>query len=140
MEPFLFAALLAAVLQPAAAENASARIKKDLNACLGAAHSTKDQVECYESRSDSLDAAMNDLYKKTLQRLDPDQKKLMREAQRSWVQFRDKETAASNAIYARIQGTIRRQYGADKTYRLIEKRLEELEETLSVIVNDLGKE
>lgn len=140
MKYFLLAAFFFITILASAAENASDRIKKGLDSCLGKAQSTKEQVECYETRSDSLDAAMNDVYKKALLRLGPNQKKLMREAQRSWLQFRDKENAAANAIYAQIQGTIRQQYGADKTYSLLENRLKELEETLGVLVNDIDQE
>lgn len=83
---------------------------------------------------------MNNTYKEVLAELESEPKKRMREAQRAWVQFRDKEIAAANAIHAKIHGTIRRQYGADKTYSLIEHRLKELEDFLSILINDLEKE
>jgi len=132
--PFLFSALHASEI-----ENASERIKKGLDGCVEKAQYTKEQIDCYSSYTDSLDAAMNDVYKKILLKLGPDQKKMVREAQRSWIQFRDKEDATSKAIYALIQGTIQHQYAASKTYALNEHRLQELEETLGILIHDIGK-
>ena len=71
------------------------------------------------------DARLNRVYAQTVAKLDPDARKLLRDAERAWVDYRDKECESQTAGSA--GGSIRPMYIAQCQTALTKRRIRELE-------------
>ena len=68
------------------------------------------------------DAELNKHYKKLINSLDSEAKAKLRESQRAWIAFRDKEIASIQSFYAKIDGTMFRVISASAITELTRKR------------------
>jgi uncharacterized protein YecT (DUF1311 family) len=71
------------------------------------------------------DASLNRVYAQLAAKLDPDARKLLRDAERAWLDFRDKECESQTAASA--GGSIRPMYMAQCQTALTKQRIRELE-------------
>ncbi len=55
---------------------------------------------CYKAAHDAADATLNERYKTLMARLGKDDQVKLRDAQRAWVAFRDKQCAFETASYS----------------------------------------
>lgn len=54
---------------------------------------------CMQKALEGADAALNEMYKKTMAVLEPYEKTALRKAQRSWIVYRDLECEAEATLY-----------------------------------------
>ncbi len=66
-------------------------IDRWLDKCLEKKQSTQGMVECYNEATDMWDRELNKVYKNLMKNLKPNERKLLRESQRRWIKYRDKE-------------------------------------------------
>ena len=81
--------------------------------------------ECEYKVFQQADARLNRVYAQTVAKLDPDARKLLRDAERAWVDYRDKECESQTAGSA--GGSIRPMYIAQCQTALTKRRIRELE-------------
>ena len=77
----LFAVMLAASASP----------QQDLKRCYDEARSTYAMRQCNAEEFRIYDQALNESYRQLMQRLDPTERRNLREAQRAWIRYRDAE-------------------------------------------------
>lgn len=94
LRPFLAFALLVALTFPASAQSRAPQPD------CGSAPNTAAMNACYKAAHDAADAALNERYKTLMARLGTDDQGRLREAQRAWVAFRDKQCAFETAPYS----------------------------------------
>ena len=100
-----------------------------LDACLAASRnaSTAGQTECEGNALRAYDRRMNQAYGRLIGELSPAAAKQLRNAQRSWLLFRDSESAARRGIYETRQGTMFVPMAADDAVRIVRDRALQLE-------------
>lgn len=81
--------------------------------------------ECASKVFQQADGRLNRVYGQLVAKLDPDARKLLRDAERAWVDYRDKECEFATA--ANAGGTIRPMYIAQCQTALTKRRTRELE-------------
>jgi uncharacterized protein YecT (DUF1311 family) len=89
------------------------------------AQSQSEINECEDGIFRQADARLNRVYAQLAAKLDPDARKLLRDAERAWVDFRDKECESQTAGSA--GGSIRPMYIAQCQTALTKRRIRELE-------------
>ncbi len=106
------------------------KIDGELQTCLDGEnnYSTMAQIQCISEAYSKWDDALNDYYQRTMQVFGPKQKKALRTAQRSWIQFRDAEVAFISEMYGNIDGTMYRIFANDDNMMLVKNRTLELAE------------
>ena len=107
----VFAALsiVSVILGPAAYAQADSKhpIDVQLNLCLQDSLSTAGMRECCYVAMEAWDAEMNKTYAPLLAALAPEGQSALREAQRAWLAFRDKQLELNNTFYLEeMQGTM----------------------------------
>lgn len=86
--------------------------KQDINAelqqCLDSAenYTTAGMSNCVIKATAKWDKVLNQNYKKLMSLLSPETKKKLRESQRKWIEFRDKEILLSRELYNELGGTM----------------------------------
>ena len=78
-----------------------------LDQCLSgdAANTDAGMLSCTETAYAAWDKRLNTAYQALMKQLDPASQNLLRDAQRSWVAYRDKDTAFSNGPWRANTGT-----------------------------------
>lgn len=107
----VFAALsiVSVILGPAANAQADSKhpIDVQLVLCLQDSLSTAGMRECCYTALDAWDAEMNKTYAALLEVLSPEGQSALREAQRAWLAFRDKQLELNYQFYIEeLQGTM----------------------------------
>ena len=92
----------------------------DDKACDG---STYEMVDCINAKTEAWDKRLNAAYQTALKDAEPQQRELLRSAQRAWIKFRD----ANCAYIGAEQGTIARVDAAECLRGMTEARARELE-------------
>ena len=89
---------------------------------------TAEMRDCVNHRYAKVDDKLNQVYRRLLAQLDPERRKLLRDAQKSWIVFRDKNAAfvASDAEGGTLYWIIEVSERASMT----ERRIKELKERL----------
>lgn len=89
---------------------------------------TAEMRDCLNRRYAEVDDELNRVYKQLLSQLDPERRELLRDAQKAWIEFRDKNAAfvASDAEGGTLYPIIEVSERASMT----EHRIEELKERL----------
>jgi uncharacterized protein YecT (DUF1311 family) len=97
------------------------------NACEDA-ETTAEMRDCANRRYTQADAELNQVYKQLSSQLEPERRGLLRDAQRAWVAFRDKNAAyvASDAE----GGTLSPILEVSERAAMTEHRVQELKESL----------
>ena len=121
---------------PASAEpSAPAAIDARLQQCLddpGKA-STGDQDDCISQAAHEWDALLNQDYKRLGDRLPPDGRTRLRDAQRAWLRSRDADRALIGAVYATTSGTMYVPMSANDVMELTATRARRLEAYLAAL-------
>ncbi|MGL6130538.1 MAG: lysozyme inhibitor LprI family protein, partial [Fusobacteriaceae bacterium] len=89
-------------------------------------HSTRGMIIAEERRYEGLDKLLNRYYKDLMETLDPEQKIALRDSQREWIKFRDKEIKLAEEIYYKKQGTVWALYPGMIAVELMENRTKEI--------------
>lgn len=92
------------------------------------AMTTAEMRDCVNRRYAKVDDELNRVYRRLLAQLDPKRRALLREAQKAWIEFRDKNAAfvASDAEGGTLYPIIEVSERASMT----ERRIEQLKERL----------
>lgn len=98
--------------------------------------STAGIVQCAAEAGERWDAELNLVYKKLLANLSPEQKSQIKESQRQWISFRDRESEFMGGLYGSFQGTMWRPVAADAVMRLTRDRTLELQKYLEEVVGE----
>lgn len=115
--------------------------KRDINAelqqCLDSAenYTTAGMSNCVIKATAKWDNVLNENYKKLLSLLSPETQKKLRESQRKWIEFRDKEIQLSRALYNELGGTMWIPIIYETNMKLTRDRALELEEYINNIDN-----
>jgi len=83
--------LQTALLLSAVTIAASASPQQDLKRCYDEARSTYAMRQCNAKEFRIYDQALNESYRQLMHRLDPTERRNLREAQRAWIRYRDAE-------------------------------------------------
>ena len=84
--------------------------------------STAGMRESLNQAREMWDAQMNACYKRLLVKLPKEKQKILKEAQRAWIAFRDADGKAISAIVASNQGTMFQLLGTDYGYQRVRDR------------------
>jgi uncharacterized protein YecT (DUF1311 family) len=97
-----------------------------LDDCLRKDETTAGRVGCYGRAEARWDAEVERAYQKLLSSLDPARQAGVREAQQSWVTFRDAQIAAIYAVNGPRDGTIWKVTGARQAARIAREQAQRL--------------
>jgi uncharacterized protein YecT (DUF1311 family) len=93
------------------------------------AKTTQEMVGCYSKGLAMWDKELNRYYKQLMEELSPEQKQAVQAAQRDWLQYRDAEYAALNAVDN--EGTMSRISRASEAMTLTKEQAERLARLLA---------
>jgi len=77
-----------------------------LGECMEKDWSTAGMTNCTYKAHDAWDKELNKNYTALMQRLSPQEKEILKAAQKKWLEFRDSEYKVIDAVYAKLQGTM----------------------------------
>ncbi|MDM8559702.1 lysozyme inhibitor LprI family protein [Candidatus Parabeggiatoa sp. HSG14] len=75
-------------------------------ACLDKSNITVDMMNCHNQAYEMWDSELNQVYKSLMKKLDKPGKKVLRNAQRAWLKYRDAEMETIDAVYGLLQGSM----------------------------------
>lgn len=81
-------------------------IDATLNKCLSENPTTYGMRDCIAGALSAYDKEMNNVYQKLLSMLNETDQEVLRESQREWIKFRDKEYVTIESIYQNFDGTM----------------------------------
>ena len=120
-----------ALLLHASQLHANAEEKHPIDAAMDAASeanpSTGGQTEAIEAALKQWDALLNQSYQKLIAKLDLEAANKLRDSQRAWVAWRDKELESLGSIYSKLRGTMYVPLGAYARMNLTRQRAMQLE-------------
>ncbi|WP_040496767.1 lysozyme inhibitor LprI family protein [Fulvivirga imtechensis] len=103
-------------------------IDKELDLCLEEATPTAAAIECMTKASEAWDKELNKYYQLYLAALNEENKETLKEAQRQWIVYRDKEFSLIDAhYYNQLEGTMWRPIAAGTRMRIVKSRALELQ-------------
>lgn len=103
-------------------------IDKELDLCLEEATPTAAATECITKASEAWDQELNKYYRLYLDALKQENKATLKEAQRQWIVYRDKEFSLIDAhYYNQLEGTMWRPIAAGAKMRIVKARALELQ-------------
>ena len=97
-----------------------------LSECMNEDYSTQGMLRCINTAIESYDLEMNKVYNSLMEKLSFDDRELLRESQRTWINFRDKDIKSIEAIYANFDGTMYLPMQAIDRMNLTKHRVQEL--------------
>lgn len=100
-------------------------------------YSTTGMVIATNDYYDELDKVLNKVYKELMATLTPDEKIALRDSQRAWIKFREKEVAFSADLYSKKEGTIYRLFTPANRISLMKNRIMDLIDYLSAQKDEL---
>lgn len=102
--------------------------------CLGKNENqtTAGMCDCTYKALEQWDKKLNEDYKKLLSALAPDAKNKLKEAQRQWVAFKEKEIELIDATYGAEEGTMWRIVRAGKVMEITRRRAIDIESLLAL--------
>jgi uncharacterized protein YecT (DUF1311 family) len=74
--------------------------------CLKKDNSTAWMTTCAGKAYDAWDKELNRIYSALIKDLSPDEKEILKTAQKKWLEYRDNEFKLIDAVYAKLQGTM----------------------------------
>ncbi|GAB5469215.1 MAG: hypothetical protein Kilf2KO_22450 [Rhodospirillales bacterium] len=102
----LLVLLTLVLLAPSVSADEGKAADKAYQACLDRADTTTAQLGCIDRAYKAWDKILNANYKAAMASLDHDNKKLLRQAQRDWLAYRDADRAFRGGSWSQGQGTI----------------------------------
>ncbi|MDO7172767.1 lysozyme inhibitor LprI family protein [Mariniflexile sp. AS56] len=111
------------------------QIDLELKNCLESEknYTTSAMTQCVIDATKNWDERLNETYQTLLKKLSSEQKKILVNAQKSWIAFRDNELAFSNKLYHDMQGTMWIPIHAETRLNLTRQRTLEIESYLDNI-------
>ncbi|RUM59398.1 MAG: DUF1311 domain-containing protein [Persephonella sp.] len=109
-----------------------------LEKCLEKNLTTMGMLECTGKAYVIWDKRLNQVYRKLMSKLSPKQRKLLRESQRKWLQYRDKEFKFIENFYTGSGSMARILIAFDKL-EFLKNRVKELEQYLSIVEKSLNR-
>jgi uncharacterized protein YecT (DUF1311 family) len=88
---------------------------------------TYGMMRCEAIAEEDWDKEMNKYYKLLMETLGTDEKKKLKEAQISWLNYRDKEKEFSGTMHYNMEGTMWRVAAASRSCEIIKQRALELQ-------------
>lgn len=110
----------------------------ELQKCLGSNENstTQGMTECIVKAADSWDKELNKNFKILLGLLTVEQKEKLKESQRQWIKYRDKELEFSRSFYTQMQGTMWIPVAAQTRLKLTKQRTVELSDYISTLTEN----
>lgn len=102
------------------------QIDAALTECMNEDYSTHGMLRCINTAIEAYDSEMNKVYNLLLGKLNEKDRELVRESQRAWINFRDKDIKSIEAIYANFDGTMYLPMQAIDRMELTKHRVQEL--------------
>jgi len=107
--------------------NKSYRVDTVLNKCIDKTNGgDAGMIYCLQKAEMNWDAELNKTFKLLLAKLDSSEQKELRESQRQWIIYKDKEIKFFTDIYGKRDGTMWNLAISDKQMQLIRQRTIEL--------------
>lgn len=118
-------------------EKKTHKIDLELKNCLAKEEnkSTAAMSQCLYDALDNWDLELNATYKILQTKLNSNAKEKLKDSQRQWIKFRDKEVEFINETYGKADGTMWRVIKIDKILEITRNRTEELQ----LLLVDLNK-
>ena len=113
-------------------------IDKKLKECLDidTNQTTLGMIQCTNNAADEWDKELNKNYKLLMGILSEEERAKLKESQRKWIEFRDKEFEFSGTMYYNLQGTLWRITAADRRYDLIRQRAIDLKNYYQILTEN----
>jgi uncharacterized protein YecT (DUF1311 family) len=126
-----------ATMLPVAAfsqNNANDSVDLKLERCLNDSFSTAGQCNCIRSVMDYWNKQLNSNYKLLIKTLSPSNKEFLKNAQREWILYRDKEFEWIDKLYYdEMQGTMYYPMAEYKKMEFVKKRALELIDYINLL-------
>ena len=107
-----------------------------LQKCMAKDNSDAGMISCLEKAEKDWDNELNKYYKLLLNKLDTADQKNLKESQRQWIIYRDKEINFFSTLYSKKDGSMWNVSIADNRMQIIRKRAIELLEYYEAITQN----
>lgn len=98
-------------------------VDEELEECLEVAGTTSEMIDCQIRAAEAWDKELNKYYKLYLSKLNEEGKAVLKEAQREWIVYRDKEYRLIDSHYlSRLQGTMWHPVAASEKMEIVKER------------------
>lgn len=113
-------------------------IDRKLEACLDvdSNQTTVGMIQCTNVAEEEWDKELNKNYKLLMRILSEEEKAKLKESQRKWIEFRDKENEFSGTMYYNLQGTMWRVVAAEARYQIVKQRALDLKNYYDVLIEN----
>lgn len=102
-----------------------------LENCMGKDPSNAGMVNCTYRASEMWDKELNTVYKELMKKLNPQDQKLLKDAETAWIKYREAELKLKAEINGISGGSIGATLGAGNEYDFVKTRAIELKEYLN---------
>lgn len=96
-------------------------------------YSTQGMLHCYQQAYDKWDAELNSAYRELRQQLTPAGRKVLLQAQRRWLAYRDAEFELVQHLYSTLEGTMWQLIIAVSRVEIVRQRTLELTDYLETL-------
>ncbi|MGE0083613.1 MAG: lysozyme inhibitor LprI family protein [Desulfococcaceae bacterium] len=107
-------------------------IDRELSVCMDKDPSTANMVNCIHAAAEKWDSELNLVYQELKERLKPEARKSLTEAQRAWIAYRDLEFKNIQGVYSGLEGTMFHPMRAESGMQITRNRVLELRSYLSL--------
>lgn len=114
-------------------EKIKRRIEKKQEDCVEKDSSTVGMRTCAEAAYVEWDREMNVAYKALMKELPVEGQNALREAQREWIKYRDKEFEAIDGVYSQMEGTMWIPIRIESRVRVVRERVLMLRHYLEIL-------
>lgn len=114
-------------------EKIKRRIEKKQEDCVEKDSSTVGMRTCAEAAYVEWDREMNIAYKALMKELPVEGQNALREAQREWIKYRDKEFEAIDGVYSQMEGTMWIPIRIESRVRVVRERVLMLRHYLEIL-------
>ncbi|MBT8379336.1 MAG: DUF1311 domain-containing protein [Ignavibacteria bacterium] len=91
-------------------------------------------INCIQTAMEEWDAELNKYYKRLMNTLNTDEQEKLRDAQRQWLVFRDKEFEFIGMRYGKMEGTMFNIIEADSRSNIVRQRALELKSYYDILI------
>lgn len=107
-------------------------IEKRLNTCMEKAGSTAAMVACVDKAQKEWDAELNSVYQRLQKILPAKGQAELKESQRAWIAFRDREIKVLRTFYTGRQGTMYIPMATDSVMQITKDRALQIDHLLDI--------
>jgi uncharacterized protein YecT (DUF1311 family) len=97
-------------------------IDKAYDDCISTDTSTSNLIECAGTAYEQWDQELNRVYKELQSKLDDQGRRMLRDSQRKWIEFRDLEFELLGRIYSQMSGTMYVPWHVYSRARIVKER------------------